>query len=204
MERTNGRAQFKRMTEDEFLDWHERQEYRYELVNGFPIQSFPPKGMIGETCIHNAVAQNVAYALTPPARAKDCRPFAYNAAVRCGPHDVRYPDVVVDCGPRDGGAMVTSEPVIVAEVHSPTTTSIEVTDKLEGYRSNSSICVIMLIEPDLVSVKLYRRTDDAWAIERYYRLHRTIPLPEIGGKLPVADIYYGLDPEVGPDLAIVD
>lgn len=39
-------AQFKRMTVGEFFDWHERQEYRYELVNGFPIQSLPPKGMI--------------------------------------------------------------------------------------------------------------------------------------------------------------
>lgn len=61
----------------------------------------------------------------------------------------------------------------------------------------------MLIEPEIVSVKLYRRTDDGWAIERYYRLDRTIPLPEIGGKLPMADIYCGLDPEIGPDLAIV-
>ena len=195
---------FRRMAAGEFLAWHERQEYRYELVNGFPIQLFPPEGGVGETRSHNAVAQNVAYTLTPPSRAKDCRPFAHNAAVRCGPRDIRYPDVVVDCGLRDGGAKATGEPVIVAEVHSPTTTSIRVTDKLEGYRSNPSIRVIMLIEPEIVSVKLYRRTDDGWAIERYYRLDRTIPLPEIGGELSVADIYYGLDPEIGPDLAIVD
>ena len=39
--------EFRRMSVEEFLDWHERQEERYEPVNGFPIQIFPPKGMTG-------------------------------------------------------------------------------------------------------------------------------------------------------------
>lgn len=196
--------QFRRMTEEEFLDWHERQEYRYELVSGFPIQIFPPKGMTGGTRNHNKVAHNVAYALTPTARAKGCTPVTHNAAIRAPRGNLRYPDVTVDCGEQDGKDRVVDIPIVVAEVRSPTNTSAEITDKLEEYQGHGAIRVIMLVEPEIVSVKLYRRTDDGWAIERYYRLDRTIPLPEIGGELPMADIYYGLDPEVGPDLAIVD
>ena len=196
--------QFRRMTEEEFLDWHERQEYRYELVNGFPIQIFPPKGMTGGTENHNAVAHNVSFALTPAARSKGCRPAAHNAAVRVPRGNLRYPDVVIDCGPRDGLSKETSQPAIVVEVRSPTNTAAEITDKLDEYQSLPTVRIIIWIESEIVSVKLWRRTSDGWAIERYYRLDRTIPLPEIGGELSVADIYYGLDPEIGPDLAIVD
>ena len=195
--------EFRRMTEEEFLDWHERQEYRYELVNGFPIQIFPPKGMTGAQEGHNAVAANVAFSLTPAARDRGCRASAHNSAVRTDA-GLRYPDVLVDCGPLDPRSKIVNGPTVVVEVLSPSNTQRVVIDKLEEYRRHPTIRVIMWIEPDTVSVKLYRRTDNDWIIERYHRLERTIPLPEIGGELPVADIYYGLDPEIGPDLAIVD
>ena len=112
--------------------------------------------------------------------------------------------MTVDCGPGDDDDLVASAPVIVVEVSSPTNTAREITDELEEYRAHPTIRVIMLVEPGIVSVKLYRRSDDGWAIERYHRLERIIPLSEIAGELPVAYIYRGGSPETGSDLAIVD
>ena len=61
----------------------------------------------------------------------------------------------------------------------------------------------MLMEPLVVSVKLYRSIESEWFVENYHRLEQTIPLPEIGGELSVRDAYYGLQPEIGPDLSLV-
>ena len=196
--------EFRRMTVEEFLDWHERQEERYELVNGFPIQIFPPKGMTGGRRVHNRVTQNIGSALEPITRRRGCETTTHNTGVRTPSYGIRYPDVTIDCGSGTDDDLTATEPIVVVEVSSPSNTAREVTDKLEEYRAHPTIRIIMWVEPQVVSIKLYRRVDDAWTIERYHRLERTIPLPEIGGELSVADIYYGLDPEIGPDLAIVD
>ena len=196
--------EFRRMEVDEFLRWHERQEERYELVNGFPIKIFPPKGVTGGRRAHNRVAHNIATALTPASWKRGCEVTSHNTAIATSGMATRYPDVTVDCGPGDDDDLVASAPVIVVEVSSPTNTAREITDKLEEYRAHPTIRVIMLVEPSIVSIKLYRRSAHDWTIERYHRLERVIPLPEIGCELSVADIYRGGEPEIGPDLAIVD
>ena len=84
-------------------------------------------------------------------------------AVQTGPGSIRYPDVVVDCAPPDVGATQASGPTLVVEVSSPHTLKIDVTDKLDEYRARPEI---QLIEPDVVSIKLYRRDQaGVWTVE---------------------------------------
>ena len=189
-----------RISAEEFLEWASAQEERFELVDGRIVRM-----MTGAKQSHNVAATNVTAALLPQARRSGCRTTASDTAVCTGLGGIRYPDVVVDCGPKEPDALKASRPVLVVEVASPRTSTMDATDKLDEYRAQGDIRLILLVDPDVVSVKLYRYDDDegAWQIEKYDALDQTIALPEISASLALADIYATLDPVVRPALRVV-
>jgi Uma2 family endonuclease len=187
------------MSADTFLDWIGRQVERHELVGGVPVRL-----MAGAKQSHNVATSNILVALAPAAKGHGCRTTASDTAVRTGPDGVRYPDVVVDCGPADPSARQAVRPTLVVEVSSPGTLAIDLTDKLDEYKACPDIRAIMLVEPDVVSIKLYRRdADGGWSAERYDDLGATVPLPEIGASLPLRDVYDTLEPKARPRLHVV-
>ena len=187
------------MSADEFLVWIETQTERHELVNGVPIRM-----MAGAKQGHNVVTSNILVALVPQAKRKGCRTTSSDTAVRTGRDGIRYPDVVVDCGPPDPSAREATKPTMVVEVSSPRTSSIDVTDKLDEYRAHAGLRLIVLVDPDVVAVKVYRRHDaKAWNIERYVDLRQSIDLAEIGASLSLQNIYDTLSPQQGPPLRVI-
>lgn len=183
-----------------FLDWAIAQEERFELVDGRIVRM-----MTGAKQSHNVASANIAAALLPQARRSGCRTTASNTAVRTGLGGVRYPDVVVDCGPKERDALEASRPVLVVEVASPGTTAIDATDKLDEYRAQGDIRLILFVDPDVVSAKLYRRdADGIWQVEKYDSLDQSIELPEIASSLDLDDVYATLDPEARPRLRLVE
>ena len=184
------------MSADVFFDWIERQDERYELADGIPIRM-----MAGAKQSHNVATSNVVVALAPTAKGKGCRTTSSDTAVRTGPFGVRYPDVVIDCGPPDPSAKEATRPTVVVEVSSPGTLAVDVTDKLDEYQSHDDIQVIMLVEPDVLSVKVYRRDNAGlWNVEKYDHLEQTVDLPEVGSAIALRDIYDTLDPLPRPRL----
>lgn len=187
------------MSAGEFLEWISRQPERHELVGGSPIRL-----MAGARQSHNVVTSNIVVSLAPSAKKRGCRTTASDTAVRTGEFSVRYPDVVVDCGPPDPTAREAARPTLVVEVSSPGTLVVDLTDKLEEYQAHASIGAILLVEPDVVSVKLYRRAADGhWAVEKYYDFDQLVDLPEVGAQLSLRDIYDTLQPKLRPRLQIV-
>ena len=187
------------LSAEDFLHWIERQSDRHELVAGVPV-----RWMAGARESHNLFTTNLVAALVPSAKKSGCKTASSDMAVRTGPFGVRFPDVVIDCGPPDPNAKAASRPILVIEVASPATSAIDVTDKLDEYRSHRDIQVIMLIDPEMVSVKLDRRDEGVgWQIERYAGLDAVIDVPEIGATLAVSDIYDTLTPKTRPAFAIV-
>ncbi len=88
---------------------------------------------------------------------------------------------------------------------SPRTSTIDATSKLEEYRSHPDIRLILSIEPDIVSAKLYRRDESGgWTIEQYDDLGQVVSMPEIGSELALADVYDTLNPVVRPRLRLVE
>ena len=93
---------------------------------------------------------------------------------------------------------------MVVEVSSPRTSSIDVTDKLDEYRAHAGLRLIVLVDPDVVAVKVYRRHDaKAWDIERYDDLRQSIDLAEFGASLSLQNIYDTLSPQQGPPLRVI-
>ena len=187
------------MSADEFLVWIEAQDQCHELVDGVPVRM-----MAGVKQNHAVVTSNILVALAPQAKRNGCRTTSSDTAVRTGARDIRYPDVVVDCGPRDPSAREAIRPVVVVEVSSPRTSSIDITDKLDEYRAHRGLRLIMLVEPDLVAVKLYRRDPAGlWNVERYDDLDQAVDLAEIGASLSLRDIYDTLSPKLDPRLRVI-
>jgi Uma2 family endonuclease len=138
------------MTVGEFLDWSEEQadDARYELVAGMPTRLMAPTNLrhaqiqanVGQT-LRRAIAE-----VTLPCRVYDAGP---GVAVGDEGDECRIPDVVVTCAPTiDEAARLVPEPVIVAEVASPSTRLADVNDKVEFYGGIASIRHYLVIEQD--------------------------------------------------------
>lgn len=194
-----GIPEHERQSAEAFLDWVEKQSERFELVEGVPIRL-----MAGARQSHNVATSNILVALAPSAKTAGCRTTSSDTAVKTGPSGVRYPDVVVDCGPPDPSAKAATRPTVVVEVSSPGTLAVDLTDKMDEYRAHDDIRVIMLVEPDVVFVKVYRReTHGLWTVERYDGLDQTVELPDVNATVSLRDIYDTLEPKSRPRLNVV-
>lgn len=188
------------MAADDFLRWVVGQGERFELVDGRIVRM-----MVGAKQSHNVVVLNIAAALLPQTRRGGCRTTASDTAVRTGSDGVRYPDIVVDCGPPDPNALEASKPVLVVEISSPSTSALDATDKLDEYRGHGDIALILLVEPDVVLAKLYRRDGQGiWQVEKYDDIRQSVELPEIGATLALRDVYDTLEPSTQPKLRLVE
>jgi hypothetical protein len=87
----------RRMTEDEFFVWQERQEDRYEFVDGLPVR--PVRMMAGASRRHDQIVVSILLALGNRLRGGPCRPFTADTAVRTVAGKLRRPDVGVGMRP---------------------------------------------------------------------------------------------------------
>jgi len=184
----------KRVSAEDFLEWVLSQEGRFELVDGYVIEM-----MAAAKQGHNVVVSNIVSSVGPQSKSGGCRTTSRDTAVQTLANTIRYPDIVVDCGPPDPDAMVAESPTLVVEVSSPGTSSVDTTDKLDEYRVHPAVRLIMFVEPSTVLVKLYRRdSEGAWGAEKYDDLASVIDMPEIGASLALSEIYDTLMPRNRP------
>ena len=185
-------------TAEEFYRWHEAQEESYELVLGHAVRM-----MTGSTNRHAFAMANIAASLRDQVRS-GCNVTTSDRAVRTGEMQVRYPDVIVDCGPTDLDGYDASNPVVVVEILSRTTEVFDATGKLQEYMNVAAVKVILHVSPKTVTVDCYRRQGEAWAHRRFTELDDVVELPEVEASLRLVDLYKGLDPEAAPHLRLVD
>ncbi len=177
----------KAMTRQEFFDWAEAQDARYEF------DGFQPVAMTGGNLGHSSLIRNINFHLTSRLRGKTCRPLGPDAGVATVGDTVRYPDAVVTCTPFDRRDRVVPNPVVVFEVISPTSIRIDRITKLREYAAVSTIRRYVIVESDAVAVTVLSR-DHANEPFRTAGLSEddTLSLPEIGIEIPVAAIYEGI------------
>lgn len=162
-------------------------EERRELIDGEPVLAPPPSER------HQLIVLDLLRQLAPLARANNGRAIP-GIAVLSEAMDgfAPMPDVMVRCGPmlKDGYAR---DPILVAEVVSPSTRHRDRGPKAEFYRTIASLGVFLLVDQETWHVEAWQRgTDGAW-IERIRGRDARIGLPELGGRLAVADIYDDID-----------
>jgi Uma2 family endonuclease len=176
-------------TWEAYLDWEARQPVRYELVDG---QVY---AMGGGTAEHDTIGNNLRAALHAQMRGKACRAHGPDLKVKAG-KDGRYPDALIDCGPRVPGAVQAQDPVAVFEVLSKSTGWIDQSLKLRDYDATPGIRYYVLISRDEMRAMVYARDRDGRLGVRSAVLlegaEASVEIASLGLVLPFSVLYEGL------------
>ncbi|MDZ8241026.1 MAG: Uma2 family endonuclease [Nostoc sp. ChiQUE01a] len=154
----------KYMSPQEYLEWEERQEIKYEYIDGEVF------AMTGGTLPHTTIALNLASALKNHLRGSGCLPFMADAKVGVsekGPF--HYPDVVVSCDELDKQAIQFLQyPCLIVEVFSPSTEAFDRGKKFRRYRRIHTLQEYVLIDAEKIGLDCFRLNDKGlWELHPY-------------------------------------
>ena len=119
-----------RLTRAEFRLWTERQPRRHERIGSEPVAMAP------ERIVHARLKARIWQALDRAIRdgGLNCEALPDGVTVEIDEDTDYEPDALVNCGPPvPPDAIAANNPVIVVEVLSPSTQSIDSGDKLADY-----------------------------------------------------------------------
>lgn len=175
-----------RLAYAEYLELEARSSVRHEFVNGDVYE------MAGGTPAHGALAAALARDLGAALRGKPCRAFSSDVRVFVRETGLStYPDLSVVCGSLetaedDKDALVN--PILLAEVLSPSTEAWDRGGKAAHYRRIPSLREILFVTPD-GRLELQRRTDrGAWELVEAGMGER-LELASLGLTLDVAELF---------------
>ena len=152
------------MTPQEYLEWEERQDIKYEYVNGEVY------AMTGGTLPHTTIALNLASALKSHLRGSSCRVNMADAKVGVSEKgSFHYPDVMVSCDERDRQAIkFLLYPCLIVEVLSPSTEGYNRGSKFYQYRRIQTLKEYVLIDAEKISVECFRLNEKGiWELHPY-------------------------------------
>ena len=177
----------RRMTADEFLDWAMAQPdgARYELVAGEVVAMAPEHASHAraKVAVFDALRAAVAAAGLP------CETFIGGMAVRVDEATVYKPDVLLRCGPPVAGDCVEiGDPVIVVEVHSPSSRRKDTGGKLDDYYRMPSVRHYLIVKTTNRTV-IHHRRDEGGELQTRILRDGTIELPPPGLMMEVASMF---------------
>jgi Uma2 family endonuclease len=158
----DARQRPKRMTADEFLAWAVDlpKGERYELDCGELVSMSPER--VRHTAVKGMIFRRLAEALEHAGA--DCRTYTDGLSVRIDERTVYEPDVTVQCGPPPADDdVVIDNPLIVVEVSSPSSRSLDTGRKLDGYFRLSSLRHYLIVKTEDSAI-IHHRRDEAGAI----------------------------------------
>jgi Uma2 family endonuclease len=143
-----------RLNREEFYRWAEGRPERYERVDGTPVAMSP------ERIQHIRVKARVWAALDRGINGAglDCEALSDGVTIEVDEDTDYEPDAVVNRGPAASpDAIAATNPVIVAEVLSPGTQSIDTGEKLAGYFRLPSVQHYLIVSTRRREVIHHRR-----------------------------------------------
>jgi Uma2 family endonuclease len=169
------------MTPEEFLEWEELQEIKYEYFDGEVFS------MTGGTIPHAAIALNLASALKNHLRGGKCSAFMSDAKVGVSENGpFFYPDVVVSCHPQDRQAIKFLQfPCLIVEVLSPGTEAYDRGKKFQQYRKIETLQEYVLIDSQKIGLECFRLNDQG-----FWELHPFVEGDEVN--LTSVDFHFPL------------
>lgn len=178
------------LTEAEYLAFEETASVRHEYLAGEAY------AMAGGSLRHNRIALNTASLLLARLSGRPCQVFLSDVKLRVARDSAYYyPDVMATCAPQAVAdqSLVVTEAVLVVEVLSPATETIDRREKLAAYRRLPSLQEYALIAQDSQQVEIYRRQRDGDWLYIAYARGDPVEFASLGVTVPLADLYVGAD-----------
>jgi Uma2 family endonuclease len=174
----------RRWTVEEFLDWDDGTDRRYELVGGRIVAMAPP------TEAHATVVMNLGAAIRNQLR-PPCRVVGELGVRLEGRDDSFYQfDLAVTCAPPEAGRRYVVDPILIVEVLSPSTQLHDRGRKLDDYRLLPSVAEILLVASEQRHVQHWRRDGPRWIVEDLIG-DADLRLAAVPDPIPLAAVYDG-------------
>jgi Uma2 family endonuclease len=156
-----------------------RREFLYGEV--FPI--------LQNNINHNRICGNIVTELNLHMRKGCCEPFFHSLKVRVNSEVYFYPDVLVSCEQNPEDPQFRNNPILIIEVTSQTTESIDRREKVFLYQQIASLQEYAVVDQYRMEIQIHRRQPDGgWNtyfftedddVVVFASIDLTIPLPEI-------------------------
>lgn len=177
-----------RLSPEQYLRIERASERKSEYIDG---EMF---AMAGASPQHVQITSNLNRELGNVLRNGPCVVYSIDLRVATDPkRHYTYPDVVVTCDPLqyvDDQRDTITNPVLVAEVLSPSTESYDRGEKSERYRAVSTLAEYLLVAQDRVHIELYtRKPDGVWVLREWNDPAAEIELASLGCRLRVTEVY---------------
>ncbi len=178
--------QIQTLSVDEYLERELEAPERHEYLGGYL------HAMSGASLRHSNICINIVAALLPLARSSGCRIHQETVKLRSTNDVIYYPDVMVVCGVEPVHTHYEVAPCLLIEVLSPSTTGVDLREKLLAYRMIPSLQTYLMVEQEAQLVRhISRDASGGWNQEDIAG-SGPIELPCLGGVLEVADVYRGV------------
>ena len=187
-------------TEDNYFEWEEHSPVRWEFrpahrsgLDGQPLDVI--HAMSGANVDHSGITVNM---LTDLMNALDhggkreCTVF--NCLMRFHTPDGcnTYPDISIVRGKAEyyrSRNDILTNPILLAEVLSPTTEAYDRGEKWASYQTIPTLKYFLILAVDRLRVELYTREEDGWHYAAYGGSEAIVSLPALGVTLALAKLY---------------
>lgn len=194
-ERAEGYAlQKPRMTAEEYLAWDAGQTEKTEFIAGEVF------AMAGGEDRNATVAGNLYIAMRQHLSGSPCRAYGSDVKLRVEAADCFfYPDLMVTCSASDlSDRLIKREPVLVAEVLSPSTGAFDRGDKFAAYRQLPSLREYLLVDVDRLRCDLFRKGADGLWVLHPSEAGQAVHLASVDLTVPPEAMWADLEPAAAP------
>lgn len=174
----------KPMSADAYLAWLDEQPtWRFELVDGQIIAMNPQRAE------HIKVKVATVNTLTSAIAGKPFHALGDGMCVRIDDGTVFEPDALVYGGTEiSGDTTVITNPIVVVEILSPGTKTVDTTKKLEGYFKLASVRHYLIVDPKARAIVHHHR-DASGAIATAITSQGALTLAALDAVLAVEDCF---------------
>jgi Uma2 family endonuclease len=171
-------------TVEEYFEFEQNSETRHEFVEGkiikIPQKSKKSNRIAGRLCVYFLELLNEQIFLPYLKTIKLC-------TVRG--NRFRYPDVMIVPVIDDEDDYIVYQPILIAEVLSPSTEKTDRNEKLKEYSKIPSVQYYLLVSQEESIIELYPRNGDIFEYTFFTEKTDIVNLPFFDIKLTLDDIY---------------
>jgi Uma2 family endonuclease len=189
---------------EEYLEHETLAAEKHEYYNGEIVP------MAGASINHNRIVRNIVVALSIAFKAAAYEVFSTDLRLWVPARNTyTYPDVLVVAGPplhHDERSDTVTNPVMLLEVLSDTTSHYDRGEKFVGYRTLPSLRDYLLVDQSRCLVEQFARVEqNKWLLTEYHEMEQVVELSFEPIRLALRDIYerveFPLPPEHPPETA---
>ncbi|MDX2099871.1 MAG: Uma2 family endonuclease [Leptolyngbyaceae cyanobacterium bins.59] len=174
---------------EEYLTLEETADHKSEYIDGLIIP------MAGGTTNHNRIAGNLYAALNFGLRQQDYEVFIRDVRLSIPKRRIyTYPDVMVIAGDPQyslGRTDTVTNPLVIIEVLSDSTSNYDREGKFAAYRTLESFQEYLLIDQTQIYAEQYWRTaNKRWSLREYDAEDGAIELNSVAFQISLVDLYH--------------